>query len=113
MEFLIFTENLRDFFRNFNTIIVIIIFFILPYFFLFYFEIFLCYSDKEKIKLSELSKEEIDSRELINYIVLPFCNYKDNIYGKTKLKYLRDIIISLELLFCFILTLILLHFIVN
>lgn len=58
-------------------------------FFLIYFllQISYCYSDKETLKISDLSKEELNSKEMIRFLILPHYEEKTSVYYKTKLKY--------------------------
>lgn len=89
-------------------IIITLAIFYLIYFIL---SISYCYSNKEELKLSDLSKEDVDSKEMIRFLIIPYYNAEESIYFKTKLKYLRNIILYGEYLLFVSIDLIFLNYI--
>ena len=78
---------------NIEVVFYFMLFILIIYLIYFTLLISYCYSDKEELKLSDLSKTDIDSKEMIRFLILPYYNVEEMIYYKTKLRYLRNIIL--------------------
>lgn len=76
-----------------QVIFYLMLFILIAYSIYFILLISYCYSDKEELKLSDLNKIDIDSKEMIRFLILPYYDTEETIYFKTKLKYLRYIIL--------------------